>query len=564
MLPIGLSAQSRYAPTLKRACLDRVNSTLELQLTSGKDTCTFVKHQLWGRTDVFNSFQLLDESSTFNILTWNVLLPDKKKWELYISSIFNCANSDTFLSNHVFIDDTPPSYIEPDSVSVEFATQRIIAGWSKPPDTDIMGYSLFRVDGVGNNNLVDEKDVLFYSFDIADFDPSKSGNRLAIAAYDSCRNGGVISDFHSPILASVVTDNNYLCNKGIRINWSPYIGWEVSNYTIYIFDKDQNRLLHSSVVSGAITNFDYQLPYLGLTLDVFVRATRLDRPMSSTSNRVSLFVSDFPAPSRKTSLYFASVSGDRQIDIEGFSEIGDSCTVFYQEGSNAWLLSRTFSSSLGQFRYTHALSDTRETEVKFLLVRYNSCGFSADSSLIISTLHLEGNDRMLDWNDNKQWRMLAGAEEYIIEKQSGSNWSEIGKTPNLFFELPEFGSYWVRVRGVTDLWSNTAIDYTISNPIYVDLGFDSSLYDTLLIPNAFSPDGNNPIFKISNPAISLGESTLSIYNRWGQKLWEGDALIGWDGRINGVFVTDGLYVYQVIALYRRKRVERSGTVLLLR
>ena len=100
--------------------------------------------------------------------------------------------------------------------------------------------------------------------------------------------------------------------------------------------------------------------------------------------------------------------------------------------------------------------------------------------------------------------------------------------------------------------------------ILVDLGFDSSLVDTLLIPNAFSPEGNNPIFRISNPAIASGETTLKIYNRWGEKIWEGDALDGWDGKVNGEVVNNGHYVYHLVGLYRRKRIEKSGMILLLR
>ena len=63
LFPTAISAQSRYAPTLHRACLDRVNAELSLQLSANRDTCSFLKYRLWGRTDAFASFEVLDEAT---------------------------------------------------------------------------------------------------------------------------------------------------------------------------------------------------------------------------------------------------------------------------------------------------------------------------------------------------------------------------------------------------------------------------------------------------------------------------------------------------------------------
>ena len=563
-IPLFLGGQTRYAPTLKRACLDRVSGELTLLLEPGKDTCTFQKYRLWGRTDTFAVYELLDEATSFNLLTWNKVLPNKKKWELYVSSHFVCGGRDSFLSNKLFIDDTPPSYVEPDSVSVDFVSQRVIAGWTNPPETDIWGYSLFKVDASGNNLLIDEKNVLFYSFEVADFNSKSSGNKVAIAAYDSCRNGGVISNFHSPVLLQVQTNANYLCDKGIQLSWSPYIGWDVNEYEVVIRNADNGTNIYSTRVTGTTNNLNYTLPFLNVNLDVFVRAYRTGSSVSSTSNRVALFVSDFPKTNKSTQLYFSSVVGDNRIDLEGYSNAGDSFNVYYRTSGSLWMLTYKEAVSGGTFNHSHFGNDTRLMPVEFLLVRYNSCGAAADSSLAIRTIHLSNSNRNLQWNNNLQWSALAASEEFIVEKEESGVWSEVGITTDLNFELPPFGAYWVRIKGETNLWSSENRGYSYSNPIWVDLGFDSSLLDTLLIPNAFTPVGNNPVFKISNPAINPGESTLYIYNRWGEKIFEGDALVGWDGRIGGNFALDGFYIYKVMALYRRKRIEKAGTVLLLR
>jgi len=65
---------------------------------------------------------------------------------------------------------------------------------------------------------------------------------------------------------------------------------------------------------------------------------------------------------------------------------------------------------------------------------------------------------------------------------------------------------------------------------------DSIMPDIKPIPNAFIPDGTN----ITNKKFVSGLS-LTVINRWGQKLYEGTD--GWDGTYNGKLVFAGTYFY---------------------
>lgn len=70
------------------------------------------------------------------------------------------------------------------------------------------------------------------------------------------------------------------------------------------------------------------------------------------------------------------------------------------------------------------------------------------------------------------------------------------------------------------------------------------------MPNAFSPngDGINDIYKAKEGYQSLIEFKASIYNRWGQKLFEwNDPADGWDGTYNGHDVKQGVYFVVVKA-----------------
>jgi gliding motility-associated-like protein len=66
----------------------------------------------------------------------------------------------------------------------------------------------------------------------------------------------------------------------------------------------------------------------------------------------------------------------------------------------------------------------------------------------------------------------------------------------------------------------------------------------LEVPNAFSPngDGINDVFKVKDTYTSIVSFKATIFNRWGQKLYEwSDLAGGWDGKFHGSTVKDGVY-----------------------
>jgi gliding motility-associated-like protein len=90
------------------------------------------------------------------------------------------------------------------------------------------------------------------------------------------------------------------------------------------------------------------------------------------------------------------------------------------------------------------------------------------------------------------------------------------------------------------------------------------------IPNVFSPndDGVNDFFCPRNLiAKGLVKFKMSIYNRWGQLIFETINIDGrgWDGKFNGLPQTQGVYVYKIDAIFRDGTSEnRTGNVTLLR
>ena len=85
----------------------------------------------------------------------------------------------------------------------------------------------------------------------------------------------------------------------------------------------------------------------------------------------------------------------------------------------------------------------------------------------------------------------------------------------------------------------------ISDPISITVKSSK-----LEFPNAFSPNGDqhNDVYKAKDGYQSIVDFKATIYNRWGQKLFEWtDPSKGWDGTFNGKNVKDGVYYVHVQA-----------------
>lgn len=96
----------------------------------------------------------------------------------------------------------------------------------------------------------------------------------------------------------------------------------------------------------------------------------------------------------------------------------------------------------------------------------------------------------------------------------------------------------------------------------------------LYAPNAFSPnfDGRNDYFGIfGREAEVLSVSVLRVFDRWGGLVYEGEDLAvnapdsGWDGRLNGELLPQGIYTYQAqVTFLDGVTRTKTGSVLLIR
>lgn len=562
--------------TVYRACLDRPTFTLTVSLSAPTDACgSFVHHRLYGREDAFSPWKLLKQINTLNTSIINAVLPNTKAWEVFVSTSYACNGKDTLVSNHVFVDNQAPTQFEPDSVSVEYTSQRVVAGWKKPLDPDVLGYSLFKLVG-GGNALIKDTFSTFYRFDTFTFNPRTSNNSFSIAAFDSCLNGGLLSNYHSPINLLVQKSSKHWCSKKTLLTWTKYKGWTAGVYFVWRHClSDGKWQMLGSVVADLATdpatyNFTDTTYESNKQYHYFVRASKITGGVTSTSNRVFVDYVFNGNAAPISVITGASVVGNDlvRLDINWKKDGPTSFLKVEKKAVTGWTTIYT-TTNPGNFTYNDGTTKTSSAVAEYRAVRTNDCGLVDDSSFVHKTMLLSDNQRVITWTNHVGWAnpAITTSYDYHLEQKSGSTWNTLYAGGATSFLLPAtlYGNQVFRVK----IFSNSGvlpISYELySNEHAVYLGFDSSAVDTTLIPSAFNPFGINKTFKISNPAISAGESSLSIYNRWGELLFQGDALLGWDGTdAQGREVSQGTYVYLIQASYRNKKTRYSGTLLLIK
>lgn len=89
--------------------------------------------------------------------------------------------------------------------------------------------------------------------------------------------------------------------------------------------------------------------------------------------------------------------------------------------------------------------------------------------------------------------------------------------------------------------------------------------ENVRVPNAFTPngDGLNDRFQVFSEGFeTLG--TLEIFDRWGEKVWAGDARQGWDGNGRGKNLPTEVYVWRLAIECASGEEQRVGGVTLIK
>jgi gliding motility-associated-like protein len=95
-----------------------------------------------------------------------------------------------------------------------------------------------------------------------------------------------------------------------------------------------------------------------------------------------------------------------------------------------------------------------------------------------------------------------------------------------------------------------------------------ALCDDIIVPTAFSPnnDGKNDVFKIQGLDNCFSQFELMLFDRWGEKVFESNAISNsWNGMFKGRLLDAGVFVYTINAsLIDGTKLSKKGNISLIR
>ncbi|NJM93619.1 MAG: PKD domain-containing protein [Cytophagales bacterium] len=211
---------------------------------------------------------------------------------------------------------------------------------------------------------------------------------------------------------------------------------------------------------------------------------------------------------------------------------------------------------------------TTNESYTYKVIGIDSCGHPSSESRIAKTILLSAENQdnayaVLNWTPYEQWAM--GVADYVLEYAANQldfkvltslSATDLGYTDPTYFDST------ARERCYRVVAQELGGNQQLSRSNTVCLPYQP----TLLIPNAFSPngDGINDYFSVYR--LNINKISIIITNRWGGIVWQSDSLSSyWDGTQNGEPLPTGVYALQIYAQADNYQTfSHKGSVMLLK
>jgi gliding motility-associated-like protein len=471
------------------------------------------------------------------------------------------------IRSSVFEDKISPLGVVIDSVSVNAAGHPVV-GWLSSPSPDVNRFVVLR-----NGQAVDTVAASPFT------DLAVNGGLLSycysIVPMDSCGNAGDSSAVHCSIRLSALVDK---CNRVVRLSWNDNQDSTGQGFEVWATFNGGGAGLLASLSQG-ISSFVHSQVVPGGIYCYFIRK-KLSGGRTTSSNRLCV-KADFSPAKGFAYLRVATVANSGDVLLRVFSDTAVPLryfTVLRKSGSHAFdsIAAVTWAPSVSNFVFDDMTAETGKRSYSYRVVAVDSC-FNRDTSNIARTVFLNCVElnvysNRLTWNDYGDW--AAGTDHYLIHRFVEGN--EVmpplfvpfsGTGDNSFFDdVSMFGdkaSLFCYVIEAVEGQGNSvtgSADTSFSN---VGCLLRKPL---IVVPNAFTPEGNNPVFKPVIPFLNGGSYSMVIFNRYGQKVFESaDVNHGWDGRFKGEIVPQGVYAYVIRVVDRNgNEFEKYGEVVVVR
>ncbi|MGM0612212.1 MAG: gliding motility-associated C-terminal domain-containing protein [Bacteroidota bacterium] len=516
-----------------------------------------------------DSVQSLNYTDTITVcqgeVSYQIRLPE---------SSFCISQSD--IDGGTFEDKISPNTPEIDSVSV--LADGINITWNKNSIEDTWGYIIYKkinnlwtpldtLYGVENNHFIDTLS-----------DGCTDQELYNVLAFDSCWNTSSSGKNHQ----NIVLDLGYsICDLKAELNWNEYINMKDSlkEYRVYRSTNGGNYQVIDVLPPGQTQLVDSNLTD-STKYCYYVRAYNYQGNRTSSTCEQCFYYTMPPGPEY---IYLSSASvnhGNGAVELRGVvdtSNIVQGIHIYrsQQIGSNYKLIDTIPWGGSKEFDYQDKTADSDSIVYYYQAFAVDSCGQETTESNVVNNILLEEANidfmkNRLIWNEFDGWEGMPSKYDIYRREKQEPDYQAIEK--DLFYNggtyeddvsalYPTTGDFYYYVKARESTVNSFGIqDSSLSNRILIRQ--ESEIY----IPNAFTPDGQNPVFKPFNVYVDLSYYRFRIYNRYGQEVYfSKDPSEGWDGRVGGEKAPAGTYVYYLEFTSKNgDKRQLKGSVILLR
>lgn len=459
---------------------------------------------------------------------------------------------------------------------VEVVGGTVGVSWQALDDDNVGGYVICVPNGanVFPIDTISDPTANYYPDPTAD--PDNQSEAYAVFAIDKCNKFETVNaNFHSTVFLQSDVGG---CNSVLTLSWTPYQGWDTVNEYIILESG-----LPIDTVSGIETTYEYLINSSSASLFFTIQAVgnHLDGIVRSNSNQIVIPVAAPNLPANMKLFYASIVSGiDDEVYLEFEYDNASSGVAFnLMRGvvsENDLEVKNIITTPLDPF--TDPNAKPNDFSYYYRIKASDLCDVSKETNYARTMLltHQDNFDQTitLSWNEFELESAVINSYELIRFDEintdptviatfaPGDNMSFTDDVSSTDSADPGFYKYQVKA------------NYNVQTLSMGNMNLDSysnrreviKNSQILEIPTAFRPNGINSVFKPEIDFPNPDGYSMTIVNRWGDKVFETtDLEIGWNGLVDGILAPQGVYAYVIkMESFNSRELIRKGTVLLVR
>jgi gliding motility-associated-like protein len=376
----------------------------------------------------------------------------------------------------------------------------------------------------------------------------------------------------STVFTQAVFDS---CDASVTIIWNRYNKWRghIGSYRIYQRIDGSASQVVAIIDVEDITTYKARYVPENRNLGFYVETIHEDSIRTSVSNMATIYTGMLEVPDYIVG-HSANIGTDNHIvldfDIDPDTELSEYKLLRSTDINGDYDTISSFRQHDQRIILTDNVDYTSGIYY-YQLIAINRCNLDVQKSNVINNIILSGtNAGMLNhlaWNPVEDWP--GETERYVLYR---SDMSGTGQRDSILLNkeltyTDDVTAFFTESNAYTEQFCYQIRAIETNNPFTQNsVAFSNEFCISITgvrLPNAFipnNPSGENSLFK----PIFLFQPVsyeMVIYNRWGNKIWEGN--IPWDGTANNHPVPEGVYVYQIKVFYPDDTITLTGHITVL-